>query len=143
MATLCALMLATLVACDRGEATVPSPFNGDSALGYVRTFMDFGARVPGTDAHKRAGDWIVAEMRQRADTVYRAGLDAHDAVAGATLPLRNVRGALQPDGRGAAAVRDALGLAAGGGEVVERGPAEACRRRAPTTARRASGCFWR
>jgi len=38
-------------------------------LADVRTFMEFGPRVPGTDAHKRAGDWITTEMRLRADTV--------------------------------------------------------------------------
>ena len=95
MATLCALMLATLVACDRGEATVPSPFNGESALGYVRTFMDFGPRVPGTDAHKRAGDWIVAEMRQRADTVYEQTW-TYKTQSGAEIPLRNVVARFMP-----------------------------------------------
>ena len=102
MATLCALMLATLVACDRGEATAPGPFNGDAALGYVRTFMDFGVAVPGTDAHKRAGDWITTEMRQRADTVYEqtwthtTTIARPNAPAGTTLPLRNIVARFNP-----------------------------------------------
>jgi Zn-dependent M28 family amino/carboxypeptidase len=102
MATFCALMLATLMACDRGEATVSSPFNGDTALGYVRTFMDFGARVPGTDAHQRAGDWITAEMRQRADTVieqvwtHTTSIARPSAPAGTTLTLRNVLARFNP-----------------------------------------------
>ena len=95
MATLCALMLATLVACDRGEATVPSPFNGDTALGYVRTFMEFGPRVPGTEAHKRAGDWIASAMRQRADTVYEQTW-THKTQSGATIPLRNIVARFRP-----------------------------------------------
>ena len=95
MATLCALMLATLVACDRGEATVPSPFSGDAAMGYVRTFMEFGPRVPGTDAHRKAGDWITAEMKQRADTVYEQTW-THKTASGSTIPLRNIVARFRP-----------------------------------------------
>jgi len=32
-------------------------------------YTHFSARVPGTEAHRRAGDWIAAEMRKRADSV--------------------------------------------------------------------------
>jgi hypothetical protein len=95
MGTLCSLVLSALVACGRGEATVPSPFNGDAALGYVRTFMEFGPRVPGTDAHKRAGDWIAAEMRQRADTVIEQTW-TYKTAAGATIPLRNILARFRP-----------------------------------------------
>ena len=97
MSTLCILVLVALQggACSPGEATVPSPFNGERALGYVRTFMDFGARVPGTDAHKRAGDWITSEMRQRADTVIEQ-VWTHTTQAGVKLPLRNVLARFNP-----------------------------------------------
>ena len=97
MSTLCVLLLAALQggACSPSEPTVPSPFDGDRALGYVRTFMDFGARVPGTDAHKRAGDWILAEMRQRADTVFEQTW-THRTQGGLQLPLRNVVARFNP-----------------------------------------------
>lgn len=97
MTTLCVLVLAAMQggACGRGEATVPSPFNGDQALAYVRTFMEFGPRVPGTEAHRRAGDWIVSEIRQRADTVYEQ-VWTHKTQAGATLPLRNIIARFRP-----------------------------------------------
>jgi Zn-dependent M28 family amino/carboxypeptidase len=97
MSTLCVLVLVALQggACRPTEPTVPSPFNGERALGYVRTFMDFGARVPGTDAHKRAGDWIVSEMRQRADTVIEQ-VWTHTTQAGVKLPLRNVLARFNP-----------------------------------------------
>ena len=90
MSTLCVLVLVALQggACQPAEPTVPSPFNGERALGYVRTFMEFGARVPGTDAHKRAGDWIASEMRQRADTVIEQSW-THTTQGGVQLPLRN------------------------------------------------------
>lgn len=97
MSTLCVLVLVALQggACSRTEATVPSPFNGERALGYVRAFMDFGARVPGTEAHRKAGDWILAEMRQRADTVFDQAW-THTTTTGVTLPLRNVVARFNP-----------------------------------------------
>lgn len=97
MSTLCVLMVAVLQggACGRGEATVPSPFDGERALAYVRTFMEFGARVPGTEAHRRAGDWITSEMRLRADTVYEQNW-THKTTAGASLPLRNIVARFRP-----------------------------------------------
>jgi glutaminyl-peptide cyclotransferase len=97
MTTWCVLLAVALQggACGRGEATIPSPFDGERALGYVRTFMDFGARVPGTDAHKRAGEWIVSEMRQRADTVIEQTW-THTTQSGVKLPLRNVLARFNP-----------------------------------------------
>lgn len=94
MTTLCVLLLAALQGCARNEP-VPGPFNGDQALAYVRTFMEFGPRVPGTDAHKRAGDWITTEMRLRADTVYEQTW-THTAKSGQVLPLRNIIARFNP-----------------------------------------------
>jgi Zn-dependent M28 family amino/carboxypeptidase len=97
MTTLCVLLLAALQGggCGRGEASLPSPFNGEQALAYVRTFMEFGPRVPGTDPHRRAGDWIASEMRQRADTVIEQTW-THKTQAGVTIPLRNVLARFNP-----------------------------------------------
>jgi glutaminyl-peptide cyclotransferase len=97
MTTLCVLLAVALQggACGRSEATVASPFDGEKALGYARTFMDFGPRVPGTDAHKRAGDWIASEMRQRADTVIEQTW-THTTQSGVKLPLRNVLARFNP-----------------------------------------------
>jgi len=95
MATVCAILLATLMGCASGEATVPSPFDGNRALGYVRTFMEFGARVPGSEAHRRAGDWIASEMRQRADTVIEQ-VWTHRTQGGDSIPLRNILARFRP-----------------------------------------------
>src|SRR5689334_9302506 len=104
MTTLCVLLAVVLQggSCSPHEATIPSPFDGEKALGYARTFMDFGARVPGTDAHKRAGDWIVSEMRSRADTVivqewsHKTTVGTPPWPAGSTIPLRNVLARFNP-----------------------------------------------
>ena len=96
MSTLCVLLLALQGgACSPSEPTVPSPFNGERALGYVRTFMDFGPRIPGTEGHRKAGDWIAAEMRQRADTVIEQTW-THTTTTGVKLPLRNVLARFNP-----------------------------------------------
>ena len=89
MTTLCLIVLTALQGAACARTAPPAPFDGERALTYVRTFMEFGARVPGTEAHKRAGDWIAAEMKMRADTVYEQNWP-HRTRTGATIPLRNV-----------------------------------------------------
>jgi hypothetical protein len=41
--------------------TVPA-FNADSAYNYTKEQVDFGPRIPGTEAHKKCLDFIVAEL---------------------------------------------------------------------------------
>jgi glutaminyl-peptide cyclotransferase len=96
----------TAAACSGEKSPAPSgsaasraattAFSGDKALGYVGDVMAFGPRVPGTAGHERAGDWIVAQMRQRADTVVVQEWK-HNTAAGATLPMRNVLARFRPD----------------------------------------------
>jgi len=89
----CALLL--LGACDRTTSTEGTPFDGEVARGYVKTQLDFGARVPGTEAARKAGDWIVAQMRERADTVIEQKWN-HVTAKGDTLPLRNIFARFRP-----------------------------------------------
>ena len=65
-------------------------FSGEAALEYVRQHMAAGPRVPGTAGHRTGGDWIVARMRERADTVIEQRW-THVTATGDTLPLRNVQ----------------------------------------------------
>lgn len=86
-----------LAACrDPRGATPKTAFSGAVAYGLVRTQLDFGARVPGTEAHRRAGDWIVAQMRPLADTVIVQSW-SHVTARGDTLALRNVLARFRPD----------------------------------------------
>ncbi len=83
-------------ATDQPPATVVTPeFDGQKAMEYVRTQMAFGPRVPGTDAHRLAGDWIVAQMRERADTVIVQRW-THTTADGKRLPMRNVLARFNP-----------------------------------------------
>ena len=70
-------------------------FDGDSALAYVRTQLAFGPRVPGTEGHRRAGDWIIGLMRARADTVVVQEW-THVTKSGARLPMRNILARINP-----------------------------------------------
>ncbi len=90
---LCALI--ALGGCERAAAPAQSPFDGERALSYARTVMEFGPRVPGSEAHRKTGDWIVAQMRQRADTVIEQRW-THRTAKGDTLPLRNVLARYRP-----------------------------------------------
>ncbi|HWP02159.1 MAG TPA: M28 family peptidase [Gemmatimonadaceae bacterium] len=81
-----------------GEVRSRGPFDGEAALAYARVFMEFGPRVPGSEAHRRAGDWIAAEMRKRADTVIEQRW-VHVTRGGDSLPLRNVLARFRPQVR--------------------------------------------
>lgn len=83
-------------ATDQPPATaVTQEFDGQKAMEYVRTQMAFGPRVPGTDAHRLAGDWIAAQMRERADTVIVQRW-THTTADGKRLPMRNVLARFNP-----------------------------------------------
>lgn len=72
-----------------------SEFDGAAALASVRRQVEFGARVPGTAAHRAAGDWLVAELRRRADTVIVQRW-THTTVDGKRLPMRNILARFKP-----------------------------------------------
>ena len=76
----------------RGAKTA---FRGDSALAFAQAQVDFGPRVPGTPAHERAGDWIVARMRARADSV-EVQAWTHVTRTGIELPMRNILARFRP-----------------------------------------------
>jgi Zn-dependent M28 family amino/carboxypeptidase len=88
--------LALLGACERGAQTPKIAFNGETALGYVRTQLAFGPRIPGTEGHVKTGDWITQMMRERADTVIEQRW-THTTASGDSLPMRNVFARFRPD----------------------------------------------
>jgi glutaminyl-peptide cyclotransferase len=84
-----------LAACERGGPR-PGKFDGESALGYAKAQLDFGTRVPGTPAAQKAGDWIVSQMRQRADSVTVQSW-TQTLSDGRQLPLRNILARFRPE----------------------------------------------
>lgn len=103
----------TIVSCagdadrnDRGEAAeenvterkeVPA-FNADSAYYFIERQVDFGPRVPNTEAHKEAGKWLAQKLGEFADTLYtqETRVRAYD---GTVLNIKNIIGAFQPETR--------------------------------------------
>jgi glutaminyl-peptide cyclotransferase len=64
-------------------------------MAYAKTQLDFGPRIPGTTGAQRCGDWIVAQMRQRADTVLVQSW-TYTTTHGTVLPLRNILARFRP-----------------------------------------------
>jgi glutaminyl-peptide cyclotransferase len=89
-----ALALLLLAAC-RGEVPKGGKFEGESALRYAKAQLDFGPRIPGTTGAQKAGDWIVSEMKQRADTVI-VQTWTHTTEDGKQLPMRNILARFNP-----------------------------------------------
>ena len=92
---------ATLSACTQKPDAAAAPpvvtteFDGEAALRYAAAQVAFGPRVPGSDAHRKAGDWIVAQMKQRGAIVTEQKW-THTTKRGRTLPLRNILARFNP-----------------------------------------------
>ncbi len=71
-------------------------FDGVRALGYVERQLAFGPRAPNTAGHRATGDWLVAELEARADTVLVQDFVQHTR-RGERLALRNVFARFRPD----------------------------------------------
>lgn len=90
-----------LAACTQKPDAPPEPpvvtteFDGEAALRYAAAQVAFGPRVPGSEAHRRAGNWIVAQMIQRGAIVTEQKW-THTTKAGRTLPLRNILARFNP-----------------------------------------------
>ena len=82
------ILFAALLAGCQDAAPPPPEFDGDRALAYVKTQLDFGPRIPGTEPHAKMAAWLDSLLRARADSVIVQAWD-HTTVDGKTLPLRN------------------------------------------------------
>lgn len=68
-------------------------FNADSAYTYIETQVNFGPRVPGTDAHRRAATWMRGKLQEFCDTVYVQDVKVK-AGDGTILPCINMIGSI-------------------------------------------------
>lgn len=76
-------------------AAAPTGFDGAVALEYVRRQVAFGPRIPGSAGHRAMGEWLVTELRRRADTVLVQEW-THTTADGQRLPMRNVLARFRP-----------------------------------------------
>jgi Zn-dependent M28 family amino/carboxypeptidase len=79
----------------KGREPRAGKFDGEAALQYAKAQLDFGPRIPGTTGAQRAGDWIVNEMKKRADTVI-VQTWTHTTLDGKQLPMRNILARYNP-----------------------------------------------
>lgn len=77
------------------RTSVPE-FSADSAYDYVKHQVDLGPRVPNTEAHRKASDWLSSELRKRGAEVIeqKVTLTAFD---GTPLKAVNIMGRFQPE----------------------------------------------
>jgi hypothetical protein len=86
--------MAAAAACGGSNFDRPQ-FDGAAALRYVETQLAFGPRIPNTEGHRQAGDWILAQLRTSVDSVDVQEF-THVTTAGDTLQLRNFIGRFRP-----------------------------------------------
>ncbi len=75
---------------------VAAEFNADSAYSYVKRQVDFGPRVPNTDAHRAAGLWLASELRRHGAHVRELPADLM-AFDGTLLKTKNILGSFNPE----------------------------------------------
>jgi hypothetical protein len=84
---------------ENGEKTVnlSSPdFNADSAYAYTKTQVDFGPRIPGTAAHQKCADYLVAKLKSFGADVSIQG-EKTQTYDGKSFQLKNIVAAFNPD----------------------------------------------
>ena len=77
-------------------ASKTTVFCPDSAYSYVEKQVAFGPRVPGSEAHRRCGDWLTGKLREFGGEVSEqtATLTTFD---GTRIPMRNIFARINPE----------------------------------------------
>jgi hypothetical protein len=76
--------------------TVKAPeFNADSAYAFIEKQVSFGPRVPNTQAHRQAGDYLINTLKKYGAEVTVQNFVA-EAYTGAKLQSRNIIAAFHP-----------------------------------------------
>jgi hypothetical protein len=92
---LAALVLAGLGSACRSGDSQAQQFDGAQAHRWVVSMVAAGPRIPNTPGHRTTGDWLLAELRRRADTVIVQEW-VHVTLGGDSLHLRNFFARFKP-----------------------------------------------
>lgn len=86
----------TIASSEETSESISTSFCADSAYSYVAQQVNFGPRVPGTEAHRKCGDWLVAKLKGFGGNVAEqtATLTTFD---GTRIPMRNIIASYNPD----------------------------------------------
>ena len=94
-AALAAVTLIAVGSACRSGASEAQQFDGAQAHRWVVSMVAAGPRIPNTPAHRATGDWLVSELRRRADTVIVQEW-VHVTLHGDSLHLRNIFARFKP-----------------------------------------------
>ena len=92
------VLLAQAACADEPSGPTPGrpTFDGQAALELVRTQVDFGPRVPGTEGHRRQLEWMLDRLASLAPEV-AADTFEHVTMSGDSLTLVNVQARFLPE----------------------------------------------
>lgn len=76
--------------------SAPVEFNGPTAFSYVQKQMSFGPRIPNKPGHQQEADWLLSELRGRADTVIVQDIAHKLRSGGDVLHLKNFFARFRP-----------------------------------------------
>lgn len=96
---LAALLIGAAAACDAEAPTAAEipPFDGEEALRLVEVQVAFGPRVPGTEAHRAAGEWLGRELEARGAVVSIRPFTGTSALTGEGVSGTNIVASYRPD----------------------------------------------
>jgi hypothetical protein len=84
-------------ASEKAEKHIKIPnFNKDSAYYFVQKQVEFGPRVPGTEAHAACAKYLSGTLKRMADTVFVQNFQAR-AFDGTVLKGKNIIGSFHPE----------------------------------------------
>lgn len=72
------------------------PFSADSAFQFVKDQVSFGPRIPNSPAHRKAGDYLIEQLKKFGATVTVQAFEA-TTYDGQRLALRNIIGSYFPE----------------------------------------------
>lgn len=95
------------------EAPSAADFNAEAAFAKLVAQCEFGPRVPGSEAHRRCGDWLLSQLADSCDNAYAQGFThvSTNAFPGQSFPMRNLIGIIEPKDNKRADTREVLLLA--------------------------------
>lgn len=89
-----------MVDCGAGAVARPGPvFDGEATLVLVKKQTDFGPRVPGTQAHRRALDWMENFLKPLASVVQRQPFKIYNPFSSETVDGANLIASFYPEKR--------------------------------------------
>lgn len=82
---------------DADSAVVLVPFDTDSAYSYVARQVDFGPRVPGSEASKNCVEYLTGELKRHGADNVKVQRGEMKAWNGDMLPIANVMASYRPE----------------------------------------------